>query len=123
MKREDGIDTWELVKSIFVRKVWDGTTVQVWSQAVQSVIMEFWRRPLQKRPPMSSLTWRAKRKGIVWSDRLETMTNEEKGIIYVIAKSIGEKGIEKREYFQRTYRDNIDQINQYFVQKFTLYMQ
>jgi hypothetical protein len=124
MKSEDGIDTGELVNSIWSRIMSWGNVVEVYSRTAQAVIMEFWRRPLQKRPPISSLVWRASRKGIIsyWKNSVEWLSSKDKWILYVMAKSIWEKWIAPRHYFQRTYDANKDRLFIYYKERFILYM-
>lgn len=112
-------DTWGILNSIFVRVSGDG--VQVWSDAIQTIVMEFWRKPLSKRPPSQILVPWANRKGIVDWSRYEDLSSKDKWIIYVMAKSIGEKGIKPRKYFSETYQENLTKIQEYFVQRFNLY--
>lgn len=119
IKQAQGADTGELINSIFVRQ--SGDLVQVWSKTVQAVIMEFWRRPLAKRPPMQALVPRLKRRGIVNGSKLEDLSSKDKGIVYVMARSIGEKGIKPRKYFSETYEQNLPRLNSYFVERFTFY--
>lgn len=119
MKSRGWSDTGALANSIYVREV--GDTVQVWSRTVQAVIMEFGRKPLSKRPPMQSLVPWLNRKGIVKGNTLDSLSSKDKGTVYVMARSIGEKGIKPRRYFMDTYEENLDRMNKYYVQRFTYY--
>lgn len=112
-------DTWELINSIFIRDLW--YKVQVWSKTAQAVIMEFGRKPMSKRPPMQSLVPWANRKGIVSGSTLGALSSKDKWIIYIMAKSIGEKGIKPRKYFSETFEENLENLNKYYIQRFTLY--
>lgn len=116
MKKEDGIDTGSLVRSIFVKPVDDWWTVQVGTDAIQAIVMERGRRPWARRPPMDALVWRAGRKGIVaqWAKTVEELGSKDKGIIYVMARSIGEKWIRARWYFARTRGESKKKLRNFY---------
>lgn len=116
---KEWFDTGEILNSIFVRVSWD--RVQVWSNAIQAVIMEFGRKPLSKRPPMQAIVPRLNRKWVVSGQTLDSLSSKDKGIVYVIAKSIGEKGIKPRKYFTDTFENNRELINNYFENRFKSY--
>lgn len=119
VKEEDGSDTGELVNSIWVRE--KGDLVQVGSNAVQAVIMEFGRRPLQKRPPVQALTPWLKRKWIIKGGKYEDLSSKEKGVVYVMARSIGKEGIRPRRYFSKARYEHKDELQGYFMQRFYFY--
>ncbi|HNG97135.1 MAG TPA: hypothetical protein PLW93_02580, partial [Candidatus Absconditabacterales bacterium] len=50
--KKEAFDTGEFEKSLFVKVIGNGNVIQIGSRTAQAVIMEFGRRPLQKRPPM-----------------------------------------------------------------------
>jgi hypothetical protein len=60
---------------------------------------------------------------VVSGQTLEGLSSKEKGIVYVVAKSIGEKGIKPRKYFTKTLDEKRDILNNYFVERFRLYFQ
>lgn len=120
IKEAEGSDTWEMIDSIFVKK--RGEDYVVWSDAVQAIIMEFGRKPLSKRPPTSSLVPWANRKGIVSWNTIDDLTNDERGIIYAMAKSIGENWIKPRKYFTNTYEKYKDDLALFYKKAFISYI-
>ncbi len=115
--KKEAFDTWEFEKSLFVKVIWNWNVIQIWSRTAQAVIMEFGRRPLQKRPPMDSLVWWASRHGMIagWVKSYANLKSKDKWTVYLLATSIAKKGIKPREIFRKLYNETIDQINAYFI--------
>lgn len=122
ISKEDGIDTGEMIDSFSSRIVGGGNRVEVFSKTAQAVIMELWRWAGKKRPPMESLVGWASRKWIVSGSTMADMDSKEKWILYVMAKSIGDKGIAPRRYFTKTFQENERNLEKYYVARFTFYM-
>ncbi|HNG97393.1 MAG TPA: hypothetical protein PLW93_03930, partial [Candidatus Absconditabacterales bacterium] len=109
--------TGEFEKSLFVKVIGNGNVIQIGSRTAQAVIMEFGRRPLQKRPPMDSLVGWASRHGMIAGGvkSYANLKSKDKGKVYLLATSIAKKGIKPREIFRKLYNETIDQINAYFI--------
>ena len=115
--KEQTYDTGEFEKSLFLNIIGVGNIIQLGSRTPQAVVMEYGRRPLQKRPPMDALVPRAKRHGMVqWSaTKYKDLNSKEKSTVYLLAKAIGAKGITPRSVFRKVYELYGDKINAYFI--------
>jgi hypothetical protein len=115
--KEEAFDTWEFEKSLFVKIIGVGNIIQLWSRTPQAVVMEYGRRPLQKRPPMDALVPWAKRHNMIswWATNYKDLSSKDKSTVYLLSKAIGAKGITPRAIFRRVYELYSNQINEYFI--------
>lgn len=122
--KDDAFDSWEYLKSLFLKSMGIGDIIQIWSSTPQAVIMEYGRRPLQKRPPLDVLVPRASRKWMIKesSKKYKDLSSKSKSTIYLLAKSIGKKWITPRAIFRIIYDQHKDDINNFFISKLKLYL-
>ena len=112
--KEDSYDLWTLARSIDYRLVKHGL-VEVWSALAYAPIREYWRKPW-KFPPLDALVWWTARKGMISggaTQRYDDLYYKDKGVVYVIARAIANKGIKWKHTFQNVVnkeRKNIQQI-------------
>lgn len=72
------------------------------------VVMEFGRRPGAKMPPPQALErWVHLQMGVP--------TEDAPGVAYVVARSIGRKGIKGRFFMRRAYEENKNRVMAFFV--------
>jgi hypothetical protein len=77
---------------------------EVGSPLIYAPVMEFGRRPGSPMPPSDAIRTWIIRKGIASSDQAD-------GLAFVIARSIGRKGIKARRMFRNGWRASRDQVN------------
>lgn len=114
LKEDKVYDLWTLARSIDYRLVkhW---MVEVWSALAYAPIMEYGRKPW-KFPPLDALVWWTARKWMIKggaTQKYHSLHYTDKWVIYVIARSIAEKGIKGRHTFQKVAdreRKNIQKI-------------
>jgi hypothetical protein len=114
LKEDKAYDLWNLARSIDYRLVrhW---LVEVWSALVYAPIVEYGRQPW-KFPPLDALVGWTSRKWMIkgWpTQKYNNLHYTDKWVIYVIARSIANKGIKWRHTFQNVVnreRKNIQQI-------------
>jgi hypothetical protein len=122
--KDKAFDSGEYLKSLFLKSIGIGDIIQIWSSTPQAVIMEYGRRPLQKRPPLDTLIPRANRKGMIndTATKYKDLSSKDKSTIYLLAKSIGAKWITPRAIFRTVYDQHKDQINDFFTSKLKQYL-
>ena len=115
----DAFDSWEYLKSLFLKSIGIGDVIQIGSATPQAVIMEYGRRPLQKRPPLNSLIPWAERKWIIQdsADEYQDLSSQSKSAIYLLAKHIWTKWIAPRAIFRTIYNNHQQEINEYFISR------
>ena len=102
--KKDSYDTWMLVRSINTRKI-SSEEVLVWTNLEYALVREYGRKPW-KFPPLDALVGWSARKGMIswWAtSRYDDLHYLDKGIVYIIARSIAENGIEGKYTFQKVY--------------------
>lgn len=114
----DSYDLWNLARSIESRKVrpW---LVEVWSALVYAPVMEYGRQPW-KFPPLQSLVgWTARKWMIKWwpQSNYENLHYTDKGVIYVIARSIALKGIKWKHTFENVLNRERENIKKLYIQQ------
>lgn len=122
--KDDAFDSGEYLKSLFLKSIGIGDIIQIGSSTPQAVIMEYGRRPLQKRPPLDTLIPRANRKGMIndTATKYKDLSSKDKSTIYLLSKSIGIKWIKPRAIFRAVYDQHTQQINEFFISKLKHYL-
>lgn len=115
----DSFDTWDLARSITYRKVSEWV-VEVWSALEYAAVREFWRKPW-KFPPLDALVWWTTRKGMIswWAtQRYDDLYYKDKGVVFLIARSIARNGIEWKHTFEKV----VEKERQNIIDLYTEYM-
>ena len=117
--QEDSYDTWQLARSINTQKVNDNKVI-VWTNLEYALVREFGRRPW-KFPPLQALVWWTARKWMItgWAtSRYEDLPNEDKWVIFVIARAIARRGIPWKHTFENVIKrekENIVNLYTYYI--------
>lgn len=99
----DSYDTGALARSITYMKTKDG--VIVGSNLQYALVRENGRRPW-KFPPLDALVGWTARKGMITggaTQRYDNLHYTDKGVIYVIARAIAERGIQGKHTFENVF--------------------
>jgi len=114
--KDKAYDTWDFLRSVNSRLI-NEETVRVWSNRIQAWIMEYWRRP-GKFPNLDALVWWAWRH---WfhKDRktkpYDALSNEAKGKVYILARSIAKKWIKPRRIFRDTFNKESKKLQEIYT--------
>lgn len=111
----DSYDTGALARSVTYRQVEDGV-VEVGTNLEYAPIREYGRKP-GTFPNLDALVGWAARKGMITggaSQKYDTLHYKDKGVIYLVARSIALKGIEGKHTFMRVYEQEKDNIIKLF---------
>lgn len=116
--KSEWFDTGETYEDIFTRKK-DGA-IEVGGKMTQFWIAETGRKPGKKMPPLDAMaSWTARKhihdEGEIPYDQL---SSKAKGKVYVIARSIGRKGIPAKHLLTKIYKLHIERLRQLFLSHF-----
>lgn len=116
----DSYDTGQLARSITYMQVNDG--VLVGSNLEYALVRENGRQPW-KFPPLDALVGWTARKGMItgWAtQKYDSLHYTDKGVIFVIARAIAERGIQWKHTFQNVFnkeKQNITNLYQELLQQ------
>ena len=116
--KDEAYDTGDFLRSVNTRKVRENE-VRVGSNHIQAWIMEYWRKP-GKFPNLDALVWWAWRHWFHKDSRTkpyDSLSNEAKGKVYVLARGIARKWIKPRRIFRDTFERLKKDLNKKY-QKF-----
>ena len=117
----DSYDTGDLSRSITYRQL-DGNTVEVGTSLEYAPIREYGRKP-GTYPNFNALVWWAARHGMITggaTSKYKDLHYTDRGVIFVLARSIKLKGIEGKHTFENVYnaeKDNIVKIFNDYMNK------
>ena len=100
----DSYDKWDLARSINYQLIKDWV-VEVWSNLFYAVVREYWRRPWTY-PNFDAISHWSARKGIIsWWETTpyDSLSNEDKWIVFIIARAIAVRWIEWKHTFENVY--------------------
>jgi len=98
-EKENFVDSGDFLRSIFVKEKWE--SVLVWSNRPQARVWEYGRKPW-KYPSFNAITWRVIRKFSLDGKKTasyDSQPTKTKWIIFLVARKIKEKWIDKKEIF------------------------
>lgn len=116
--KTDSYDLWNLARSVESRLVrhW---LVEVWSALVYATIREYGRKPW-KFPPLDALVWWTARKKMIskgnTTKKYDDLHYKDKGVVFVIARSIAKKGIKGKHTFQNVLDRERANIKKLYIQ-------
>ena len=117
-KQEKVFDTGTYIRAVYSKLIWNDK-VRVWNTKWYARIVEYWRKPW-KYPPFDALVWWTARKfSLPWKTlAYKNAKPELKSKVFLVARSIKNNGIEWKDIFQKTYKENRALITKTFKSVF-----